>query len=298
MLIAGVNIAGLKRMPYPKNPVYKELPKTMEKNSSNIFTALLILTVLMISSCGENNLTNPVIVKPDKTDITGHVFSGGIPVEEAVLTLDTLTTVTDSTSFYVFSNVTGDSFTIKVRHPEFSDFECCIPKSNPTVWDIELTRTHYDYFPLKIGNKWRFSFTSSGYAGSPTSGYSSWSSKGKIYWEITAKKKVGKDNIFSVMEKYSDSTGTVIQDTTFSLVLDSQNKIGYNGWSRILKGGLPFNRYELISANETKMYFHTSGGSGDYTLKRKTGLTRASLSYGGITMGYSYLTELEEFTGY
>ena len=114
MLIAGVNIAGLKRMPYPKNPVYKELPKTMEKNSSNIFTALLILTVLMISSCGENNLTNPVIVKPDKTDITGHVFSGGIPVEEAVLTLDTLTTVTDSTGFYVFSNVTGDSFTIKV----------------------------------------------------------------------------------------------------------------------------------------------------------------------------------------
>lgn len=263
------------------------------------YSALTIFTILHLIGCNKDNTVEPVIppiITPLPVTITGHIYGDSIPLEGAVLTLDSLTTVTDASGYYVFANVKGDTFHISVSHPEFAAYELDVYRENPTVQDINLIRTHYDYFPLNIGNKWRFSYTSGGYAGSPTSGYTSWSSKGSIHWEITAKEIVSSNQEYSLSEKYFDSSGVLVQDTTLKLIYDSNKNVTVNGWSRILKGGPSFRRYEPISSGETIMYFFNAGGNGDYTLKKKTGLIRFSLSYSGITMGYSSFAELLEFT--
>ncbi|MHC1739361.1 MAG: carboxypeptidase-like regulatory domain-containing protein [Ignavibacteriaceae bacterium] len=265
------------------------------------YSILTIFTILHLTGCNKDNTVEPVIppiITPLPVTITGHIYGDSIPLEGAVLTMDSLMTITDTSGYYVFADVTGDTFHIAVSHPEFGAYEQDVYRENPNVQDINLTRTHYDYFPLNTGNKWRFSYTSGGYAGSPTSGYTSWSEGGTIRWEIKTKKFVAPNWEYTVSESYYDSSGVIVHDTTFSLVYSTNKNVTVNGWSRILRGGSSFRRYEPISSGETIMYFFIAGGNGDYTLKRKTGLIRFSLSYGGITMGYSSFAELLEFTGH
>lgn len=258
---------------------------------------LTIFVILLVNGCNTDNSVEPIL-NPKSVSIKGYIYCDSVPVADAVLKMDTLITTTDSLGYYVFYNVTGDTFHIAVNHPEFDAFEFEVLRENPSVQDINLTRTHYDYFPLRIGNKWKFSYTSGGYAGSPTSGYTSWSSTGSIYWEITAKEIVSTNQEYSLSEKYYDSSGVLVQDTTLKLIYDTNKNVTVNGWSRILRNNPSFRRYEPISSDETIMYFFIAGGNGDYTLKRKTGLIRFSLSYSGITMGYSSYAELLEFTGH
>jgi len=257
-----------------------------------------IAFAFLLSGCSKENSFEPVIppiINPVAVTITGHIYCESVPVAGAVLTIDSLTAITDTSGYFIFANVTGDTFHLAVSHPEFSAYEFYVYKENPAVPNINLTRTHYDYFPLNTGNKWRFTYSSSGYAGSPTSGYTSWGSKGSISWEITGKKFVSPNWVYTLSEVYFDSSGVQVHDTTLSLIYDTNKKVNVSGWSRILLNNFSFERYESITSNETRMYFFTPGG--DYTLKRKVGLIRYVRSYSGITMGYSYFAELLEFTG-
>lgn len=255
-------------------------------NKQLIYLASILSSLILLIACSsDDNINVPDLLG----DVQGHISSSEGPIRDAYIKLNDQTTFSDNNGYFEFKNCLKQESAIRIEHPEFEEYIDTVTVTGAIVLNINLNRTHYDYFPLKVGNEWQYHWVSSGYA-SPNV---SWYNPGKIDWEVVEKSGNYPFWIYRVKETYYDSTSSTTEENYFEIKALDNDSILFIGTNKLLWGSI--RRYFPTNYSDTVYVF-----SPPYTriYKRNTGLIHYSGNYGGITYGWSKSAKLIDYNLY
>jgi hypothetical protein len=245
-------------------------------------TLFIVISLLLFSGCNsidDNIIINPPVDIPDTLgNVIGYINSYDGPVEDAYITLDNKITFWDSNGFFEFKDCVKKILVITISHPEFSEYSNSISITDSLRLDVALTRIKYDYFPLKVGNHWKYHWTNSWYA----SGGGGGNSAGTIYWDIVGVVGVYPNFVYKIKETRFDSTYNTSNETYINIQTNLSDSIKVLDLGYILKSPV-IRRYYPTSYQDTVYVFGYENST--TKLKRSNGVIQCYYGYGGITYG-------------
>lgn len=261
-----------------------------------LYPLFIFLTFHLLVGCksdennNSNNIINPPIEPSDTLGIVrGYISSDNEPVEDAFIVLDNDTTFSDVDGFFEFTDCIMRTLDLSITHPEFSSYNNLINVTDSLNLTVILSRSHYDYFPLKVGNEWQYHWINSG----SVHGGGSWYNPGLIKLKIETKSGKYPNFIFNVRETYYDSTYSstnVSYFTIHSLNNDSIKFVG-TGTSKLFYNygdDITLPRYLTTNYPEIQAYYITVSLRKQ---KRNIGLIYYELAMGG-TLSQFFSAEL------
>jgi hypothetical protein len=130
------------------------------------FFTFIVFSILFSAGCKSDSINGPENINP-KLDtlgnVTGYINSLDGPIEDAYISLNNKTTFSDSSGFFELKDCLKKNLVLTISHPEFREYSNSINITDSLNLNIGLTRTKYDYFPLKVGNHWTYHWIHSGY---------------------------------------------------------------------------------------------------------------------------------------
>ena len=253
--------------------------------------AFILSSSLFLVGCKSDPYYGPYIVNPPPPvdtlgNVSGYINSLDGPVEDAYLTLNNKTTFSDSTGFFEFKDCVKKNSVLTILHPEFSEYSNSINVTDSLNLNIALTRIKYDYFPLKVGNKWQYHYIYSGYT--PAGGFYN---AARIDWEVMSMTGNYPNWIFNLKETYIDSTDNSITTNYFNIKTEQSDSILFAGPNKFF-------------ANKIRRYYGIENGEivatpyPGHEFKKNIGFIGFDYGWGGIQTGYNWWCEIIEYSLY
>ena len=267
------------------------------------YTYLLFIGLLIFIRCSyDNPYSNPLEPDPQNPppdtlfySVQGTLICENEPIQYAQVSLNSITTYSDSTGYFLLDSLVSGSYNLTVNSGllyELFDTTFFID-SNLTI-DIELNRRAYDYLPLMVGNKWRYFWEAGGYAEISPGNYSFWETNGSVEWEIIQNYEQDPYR-FKFLETYHDSTTDTIITKYFDVRQEGHDSIKFLSGSLGSFQNQIIRRYNPVNTPEIIVYYYNSWNEVRYSYKRNVGLIEYFEAYNGITWGYSNRLVLLEF---
>lgn len=250
----------------------------------------ILSSSLFLVGCKSDPINGPNITRPQDTlgNVSGYINSSDGPVKDAYILLNNKTTFSDSNGFFEFRDCIKKDLVIKIMHQEFSEYSNSISVTDSLNVNIQLTRIKYDYFPLKVGNKWTYHWTSGWYASGGGGGHSA----GTLTWKVESVTGNYPYLIFNIKESKYDSSDNSNTTEFFSFITNSSDSLEHlgNSYMRLIKTR---RFYDITFGNIVYQYLPYD----NYTLKleKNIGVIQCYYGYGGITFGYNTNFEVIDY---
>ena len=253
-----------------------------------LFSFILFSSFFLVG-CKYDSINGPDIINspalPDTLgNVSGYISSSNGPVKDAYITLNNKIAFSDSNGFFEFKDCIKKNLVITILHPEFSEYSNSLDVTDSLNLNIALTRIKYDYFPLKVGNKWQYHYIYSGYT--PAGGFYD---AAKIYWEVISKTGNYPNWIFNLKETYHDSSDNSITTNYFNIKTEQSDSISFIGVNNFFANKI--RRYYGIKHGEI-----VSSLEPLHEFKRNVGFIGFSYGWGGIQMGYNWWCKIIDYS--
>lgn len=257
------------------------------------YYTFIVFFFLFYTGCKSDFINSPNNIEPlpdTLGNVVGYLNSLEGPVENAYIFLDEKSTFSDSAGFFEFRNVKKQQSVITISNPEFDTYMNTIDITDSLVLNVELTRIKYDYLPLKVGNHWRYHWTSGWYASGGGGGHST----GTMDWKIESVVGIYPSYTFNIKETRYDSSDNSSSERFFSLRTNSSDSLELIGNSYLIRTS-KIKRFYNITFGDTVYNFLPYD---NYTLKLKRNIGAIQCHYGmtGITFGSSTNYEILNYT--
>lgn len=231
------------------------------------------------------------------------IFADTLFADSAQVTVDdTLRLKTDYQGILNIDSLLEGSHKITVKHSLFSNYSQTINVQANNIF-ISLVPLVEDYFPLKIGAKWKYRFSYSMYV----SGEGGNADSGLVTWTITERKWDNSEKEFLVKANYqktalnsgispqTDSTSfTIIESNNHRLsieLIDSSSNRSYflcRELQSMLVQDTVFRYYPNTNNDRIHFYALTDGGAGtNVYIKKNSGVSSYGYSFqAGMSWGY------------
>ncbi len=117
----------------------------------------IIITCLFLYSCSEFSISP----RSGRREVSGYIFeldhASRLPVSEAVIQISDVTVYSDSTGFFRAGEIARGSHRIIVSKTMFTQIDTVLRVSENVTIDF-LIRRLSDFFPLREGNQWTYSY--------------------------------------------------------------------------------------------------------------------------------------------
>jgi hypothetical protein len=133
-----------------------------------------------------------------------------------------------------------------------------------------------DYFPVKVGNRWLYSYFRQWGRSSGSGGGIGGTFTGTISWQVQSISSSGPTQLFSFLETYFDSSSATLSTSTVSFSMDSTFTVTLLSGSMIATDMIPFQRYfrsDTIPSIRLNSYY----GTGYWIVNADTGITKHEL---------------------
>ena len=258
---------------------------------SFLLFAFILSSSLFLVGCKSDPINGPNIINPPTQsgtlgNITGYINSSDGPVKDAYITFNDKKTFSDSSGFFEFKDCIKKNSVLTITHPEFSEYSNSIDVTDSLNLSIDLTRVKYDYFPLKVGNKWQYHYIYSGYT--PAGGFYN---AARIDWEVMSMTGNYPNWIFNLKETYLDSTDNSITTNYFNIKTEQSDSILFDGPNKFF-------------ANKIRRYYGIENGEivattyPTHEFKKNIGFIEFSYGWGGIQMGQNWWCKIIDYSLY
>ena len=252
------------------------------------FYSIIVFSLLFYSGCKSDTINGPDNISPPPDtlgNVSGYINSIEGPVEDAYITLNGKTTFSDSIGHFEFKDLLKNNSMVTVSHPEFSEYSDSVNITDSLNLNIELTRIKYDYFPLKVGNRWKYYWENVWYA----SGGGGGSSAGTIDWEIESVSGAFPNFLFKLKETRYDSSDNSSTERYLDLLTNNSDSIEVLGSNYILRVQKMRRYYDTTYSDIA--YIFT--GYYNYTLKLKKNIGVIQCYYGVQGINFGEITNFE-----
>lgn len=258
------------------------------------FVLLFFCSSLFLVGCKSDSINRPYIINPPTpTDtlgsVSGYINSIDGPIEDAYITLNNLTTFSDSNGFFEFKDCIKKNSVLTIAHPEFSDYSNSIIVTDTLNLNIALTRIKYDYFLLKVGNHWTYHWINNWY----TSGGGSGQSAGTIDLHIVSVAGTYPNYLFKFNETRFDSSNNSVSEKYINIQTNNSDSIIVFDWSYIFRTSTIKRYYSVTSPD----IFNIFGFENSTTkLTRNKGIIQFYYGTNNITFGSFKNIEIIDYT--
>ncbi len=253
--------------------------------------AFILSSSLFLIGCKSDTIYEPYIVNPPPDtlgNVSGFINSLDEPIEDAYLTLNNKTTFSDSNGFFEFKDCVKKNSVFTTSHPEFSEYSNSINVTDSLNLDIALTRVKYDYFPLKVGNKWQYHYIYFGYT--PVGGFYN---AAKIDWEVTSKSGSYPNWIYNLKETFLDSTDNSLTARFFNIIRSDDDSITFLGVNKLIGDSKTIRRYFTSDFPESIYQMDPRHG-----FKRNIGFIEFDYGFAGGHIGNYWRCEIIDYSLY
>lgn len=179
----------------------------------SLFFILICSYLLTIIGC--NNETPSPTQNPieENSTLVLKFSEGTAPISDAKVVIGNDTLYTGETGTINFPNLQKGTYHIVISHNEFAPIDTTIIFTGDIV-RLSSTRLYYDYFPLKLGNKWIYDYSFHTF----TYDYiCNTMDSSTIIWEIVEEEHYANYNLFRIKEvnKWRINDDGNISDTSF-----------------------------------------------------------------------------------
>jgi hypothetical protein len=255
------------------------------------YSYLIFLVLLIFIRCShETPYSNPI--EPDPQDpppdtifysVQGTLICENEPLQDAQIILNNTTSYSDSTGYFYLDSLVSGRYNLTInRGLLYEQFSTTFFVDSNLTFDLEINRRAYDYFPMRVGNKWMYFWVSGGYVQTEPGVYESWVTNGSVEWEIILKYE-GEPYKFKFLETYHDSTNDTIITNYFDVRQVEKDNIKFlsstHGSFRyqIIQRYNPVNTPERIEFGECQNIFDQDC----FTYQKNVGLIERRYQYGG-----------------
>ena len=256
--------------------------------------AFILSSSLFLVGCKSDPYYGPYIVNPPTPvdtlgNVTGYINSLDGPVKDAYITLNDKKTYSDSSGFFEFKDCLKKNSVLTIAHPEFSEYSNSIIVTDTLNLNIALTRIKYDYFPLKVGNHWRYHWTNSWYASGGSGGHSA----GTIDLHIISVVGTYPNYLFKFNEIRFDSSNNSVSEKYINIQINNSDSIIVSDWSYIFRTST-IKRYYSVTYPDTVYIYGVENSTTKLT--RNKGIIQFYYGTGGITFGSFTNIEIIDYT--
>ena len=201
----------------------------------------------IISELGGDTVTVQLLYSSDSRLVSGFVyeyidvwdsdlkefFVDSIPRAGQTVILNGRESRTDSNGYYLFWEPGGGELRFELYDPLYEDVDTTLYSNSDLRFDIRQKPLLTDYYPLAIGNSWKYEYWYS-YQYVSANHVTNESNTGEVEWNLTASRQDGATTIYTVLLSYE---GTA-------------HYYGREGGGEYDSGLLPFERTTEIEIRE------------------------------------------------